>query len=230
MPPEETDWSFPEDWERSSPQEDDLSDSAHGLTGRDGWNEYIQKKTCCLRVDEAKGILASSTCLHSQEEKQSLSSAADLLQSSSAALESFVASIPENRRGDFYQALWEFGNANHDLGVLTKFSPAAFERSKRDLNASRGDRARHGKMLKRASRAPLARIKCKALEDAIAKRRNGRFSITKNDAKNLCSVANGMLRQQASAMGIELEDNDLLTPNQTLKCLSSFKSKKKSGL
>ena len=68
------------------------------------------------------------------------------------------------------------------------------------------------------------------MEDAIAKRRNGRFSITKHDAKNLCPIANGILRQQASSLGIELEDNDLLTPNQTLNWLSGFKSKKKSGL
>ncbi|MGA7327109.1 MAG: hypothetical protein WBX25_22135 [Rhodomicrobium sp.] len=230
MPLKETGLSFSEDWERSSPQEDDLSVSAHGLTGRDGWNEYIQKKTCRFRIGEAKGILATSTSLHSQEEKQSLSSAADLLQTSSAVLESFVASIPENRRGEFYQALWEFGNANHDVGASTKISRAAFERSKRELNASRGNRARHGKMLKRASRASLAPIKREAVEGAIAKRRNGRFSITRGDAKSLCSVANGIFRQKASSVGIELEDAEPLTPTETLNLLSGIKSKKKSGL
>ncbi len=227
MPPEETDWSTPEVPELS---EDDLGASAHGLTGRDAWHEYIQKKTYRFRLDEAKGILANSTCLHSEEEKQSLSTAADRLQSSLAVLENLAASIPANRRGEYYLALWEFGNANHDIGVFTKFSPAAFERSKRDLNASRGKGARHGKMLKRVSRAPLADLKGKAVEDAIAKRRNGRFAITKNDAKQLCRVANAILGEQASSMGIEVEGNDLLTPNQTLKWLSGIKSKKKSGL
>jgi len=225
MPTEETDWSTPE--VRELPK-DDLGASAHGLTGRDGWDEYIQKKTYRFRLDEAKGILANSTCLHSQEEKQCLSEAADRLQASSAVLESFAASIPANRRGEYYRALWEFGNANHDIGVFTKFSPAAFERSKRDLNATRGEEARRGKMLKRASRAHIADLKCKAVEDAIAKRRNGSFSVTKNDAKHLYPIANGILKQQASSMGIELAENDLLTPNQTLNCLSGLK--KKSGL
>jgi hypothetical protein len=227
MPTEETDWSTPE--VRELP-EDDLGASAHGLTGRDGWDEYIQKKTCRFRIGEAKGILANSAGLHTQEEKQSLSSAADLLQSSSAVLESFVASIPANRRGEFYRALWEYGNANHDIGVFTKFSPAAFERSKRDLNATRGKGARHGKMLKRASRAPIADLKGKAVEDAIAKRPNGRFSITRRDAKSLCPVANEIFKQQASSAGIGLEDAELLTPTEILNLLSGIKSKKKSGL
>jgi hypothetical protein len=227
MPPEETDSSTPGVRDLS---EDDLGASAHSLTGRDEWDEYIQKKTYRFRLDEAKGILASSTCLHSQEEKQCLSEAADRLQSSSAVLESFAASIPANRLGEYYRALWEFGNANHDIGVFTKFSPAAFERSKRDLNASRGKRARHGKTLKRAFRPDLDEIKRKAVEDAIAARSDRRFKITKDDAKQLCPDANGNLRQQASSMGIELEDKDLLTPNQTLKLLSDIRRKKKSGL
>jgi hypothetical protein len=123
--------------------------------------------------------------------------------------------------------IWE---RHHDIGVFTKFNPAAFEQSKRDLNATRGKEARYGKMLKRASRAPLADLRGKAVEDAIAKRQRGRFSVTKNDAEDLCPVANAILKQQASSMAIELEDNDLLTPNQTLKWLSRIKGKKKSGL
>jgi hypothetical protein len=227
MPTEETDWSAP--GVRDLP-EDDLGASAHGLTGRDGWHEYIQKKTCRFRLGEAKGVLASPACLHSKEEQQCLSEAADRLQSSSAVLESLAASVPADRRGEYYRALWEFGNANHDIGAFTKISPAAFERSKRNLNASRGEKARRGRRLKRTSQAPLTDLKGKAVEDAIARRRNGRFSVTKNDAKNLCPIANGILRQLASSIGIELEDNDLLTPNQTLTLLSRIKRKKKSGL
>jgi hypothetical protein len=154
MPPEETDRSAPE---IQDIPEDDLAATAHGLTGRDAWHEYIQKKTHRFRLGEAKGILANATCLHSQEEKQCLSEAADRLQSASAMLESLAASIPADRRGEYYRALWEFGNANHDIGVFTKFTPAAFERSKRELNATRGKKARHGKMLKRASRDPAGR-------------------------------------------------------------------------
>jgi hypothetical protein len=176
------------------------------------------------RLGEAKGILANPASLHSPEEKQCLS---DRLQSASGALESFAASIAANRRGEYYRALWEYGNANHDIGAFTKISPAAFERSKRDLNAARGKGARHGKLLKRAS---LAGIKSKAVEGAIAKRRNGRFSVTKHYAEELCPVANGILKQQASTMGLELEDKDLLTQSQTLKLLSVIKRKKKSGL
>jgi hypothetical protein len=224
MPADETDWGTLKAWEFP---EDDLGASAHGLTGQDEWYEYIQKKTFRLRLGEAKGLLANSTCPHSQEEKQCLFEAADRLQSSSAMLESFAASIAADRRGEYYRALWEFGNANHDIGVFTKLSPAAFEQSKRDLNAIRGKGARHGKMLKRAR---LADLKCKAVDGAVAKRRTGRFSVTKHDAKNLCPIANGILRQQASSMGIELENNDLLTSNQTLKLLSGLKRKKKSSL
>jgi hypothetical protein len=171
MPTEKTDWSTPEI--RELP-EDDLGASAHGLTGRDEWDEYIQKKTYRFRLGEANGVLANPVCLHSPEEKQRLSEAADRLRASLAALESFTASIAPSRLGEYYQALWEFGNANHDIGVFTKFSPAAFEQSKRDLNATRGKGARHGKMLKRASRAALADLKGKAVEDAIAKRQRGR--------------------------------------------------------
>jgi hypothetical protein len=76
-------------------------------------------------------VLASPACLQSQEEKQCLSEAADGLQSSSAVLESFAASIAANRRGEYYRAFWDFGNANHDIGVFTKFSPAAFGDSNR---------------------------------------------------------------------------------------------------
>lgn len=227
MPPEETGWSTPE--VQDIPEED-LAASAHGLTGRDAWDEYIQKKTHRFRLGEAKAILANATCLHSQQEKHCLSRAADRLQSASALLESLAASIPADRRGEYFRALWEFGNANHDIGVFTKFSPAAVEQSKRDLNASRGKTARHGKMLKRASRSHLAEMKGKAVEDAIAKRLNARFSITKHDGKILCPVANDILRQQASSLGIALEEKDLLTPNQTVKWLSSIKRKKKSSL
>jgi hypothetical protein len=166
-------------------------------------------------------------CLSKGNCDPALSEAADRLRASSAALESFTASIAASRRGEYYRALWEFGNANHDIGVFTKFSPAAFEQSKRDLNATRGKVARHGKMLKRAR---LADLKGKAVEDAIAKKRAGRFSVTKNAAEDLCPVANGILKQKASSMAIELEDNDLLTPYQTLKWLSRIKGKKKSGV
>jgi hypothetical protein len=83
---------------------------------------------------------------------------------------------------------------------------------------------------KRASRALLTGLKAKAVEEAIAKRPSARFSVTKTEAQNICTVANGILKQQASSLGIELEDNDLLTPSQTLKWLSGIKRKKKSGL
>ena len=156
MPTEKTDWNIPEI--RELP-EDDLDASAHGLTGRDEWDEYIQKKTNRFRLAEAKGILANPACLHSPEEKHCLSEAADRLQSSSAVLESLAASIPADRRGEYYRALWEFGNANHDIGVFTKYTPAAFERSKRELNATRGKKARRpiGQRMHRFDFASLCR-------------------------------------------------------------------------
>jgi hypothetical protein len=133
MPPEETGWSTPK--VQDIPEED-LAASAHGLTGRDARDEYLQKKTHRFRLGVAKAILApTQTCLHSQQEKDCLSRAADRLRSASALRESLAASILADRRGEYYRALWEFGNANHDIGVFTKFSPAAVEQSKRDLNA-----------------------------------------------------------------------------------------------
>jgi hypothetical protein len=86
MPPEETDRGTPE---IQDIPEDDLAASAHGLTGRDAWHEYIQKKTHRFRLGEAKAILANSTGLHSQEEKHCLSEAADRLRSASAGLAPF---------------------------------------------------------------------------------------------------------------------------------------------
>ena len=84
MPTEKTDWSTPE--VRELP-EDELGASAHGLTGRDEWDEYVQKKTCRFRLGEANRVLANPACLHSPEEKQRLSEAADRLRASSAVLE-----------------------------------------------------------------------------------------------------------------------------------------------
>jgi hypothetical protein len=110
MPTEETDWNSPE--ARELP-EDDLGISAHGLTGEDEWYEYLQKKTCRVRLDEAKGILSDPTRPHGPEEKQCLLEAADRLQSS--------------------------------------------------------------------------------VEDAVAKRRTGRVSVTKSNAKNLCPIADGSI-------------------------------------